>query len=245
MSKLDEIKLYYDKYANVYDTKHGVVLAGQNYNFKKYYLPFLDRWVPTNGNALELGCGTGVYTEWLSGRGCTVDAMDISQKMINQAQHRCPNARFFTGDCEDPAKTISSSVPPSGYDVIVGINTISYYVDKKRTLQRLFELLKPGGSLVVIDMNGASIYYDLMTFLGINEMRQWSREISESNASNLQSMLNEANFILEDVQTFAFIPNGLSAITVALLKPIDHLLGALPFIQSIAMRVAYSARKPV
>ena len=39
------------------------------YNFRKHYAPFLEMEVPCSRRALELGCGTGVYTRFMCDRG--------------------------------------------------------------------------------------------------------------------------------------------------------------------------------
>ena len=86
-----DIRDYYDAVAADYDVRHGVVLAGQAYNFETYYAPFLDAAVPRRGRVLEIGCGTGVYTHWLRQRGLDVVAMDLSPPMLDEARRRCPD----------------------------------------------------------------------------------------------------------------------------------------------------------
>jgi len=244
MSKLEQIEEYYDTYATVYDTKHGVIHAGQEYNFRRYYAPFLNKWIAPDCHVLELGCGTGVYTKWLLESGCSVDAMDISVKMIDEAKRRAPSARYFIGNCETPRHTLAGNAPVSGYDVVLGINTLSYYVDKNNTFSEVSSLLKPGGRLVVIDMNGASLYYTLMRKLKINEMPQWFDEISESNPKQITSLIKKHGFTVDEITSFAFLPNGLSNVLTTSLKPFDKVLHSLPFMRTTAMRLAYVARKP-
>ena len=78
---------YYDSNAAIYDQKTGFGRSGgQQYNYERYYEPFLSREVPHTGEVLELGCGTGFYSQWLRRRGLSVCAIDISPNMIELAK---------------------------------------------------------------------------------------------------------------------------------------------------------------
>lgn len=82
----NRIRDYYDRYASVYEVKHGVTHAGNRHNFARHYEPFLRDAIPEGSHVLEIGCGIGVYTRWLLDRGCHVVAMDISGKILDEAR---------------------------------------------------------------------------------------------------------------------------------------------------------------
>lgn len=238
----EQVRSYYDEVADKYDTKHGVVCPGQAFNLKKYYEPFLEKTVPQQGRVLELGCGTGVYTKWLHMRGLNVTAMDISSGMIEQAKQRCPDATYLQGDCENPGGAIDDAGSEQ-FDVIMGINTFSYYANKAQALSNYHQLLKPGGKLIFIDMNGSCPFYSMMSALDINEMRQWLKEVGQMKKSNLQTWFSETGYTQEYCEHFTFIPNGLNSISVNILRPFNAILSVLPGISSLAMRIAVSATK--
>ncbi len=241
MNQHDRIKNYYDRFAEIYDTKHGVILAGQSYNFKNYYEPFLKKVLPQSGTILELGCGTGVYTKWLMERRLQVIGMDISSEMIKQAKRRCPNALFYQGDCENPGAYISTKELQNGFDAVVGINTFSYYVHKETALLNYRKLLKPNGHFIVIDMNGTCPYYQWMSWLNKNEMREWLAQIKESNRKTIALLFQKTDFQLKTLEHFSFIPNGVGPSTVLLLQPVDKILSSIPAARKFSMRMAYSA----
>jgi len=241
--KTEQIQNYYEKFAATYDVKHGVALYGQDYNFKTYYEPFLKSTIPNQGTVLEIGCGTGVYTRWLSERGLNVVAMDISPKMIELARQKAPGATFYEGDCENPASNSGVGEQAGLFDLIVGFNTFSYYPHKEDALKNYHALLKPGGRLVVIDMNGRSPYYQLMAWMNINEARQWLPEIKASNRQDLLRLLGKTGFTIDVLDHFSCIPNGLNKGIVNLLRPFNSVFMAVPFIRNYAMRIAYLAIK--
>ena len=243
MEKTEQCREYYDKVASVYNTKHGVALYGQEYNFNKYYSPFLDEHISKTGKVLELGCGSGFYTHWLGQRGLDVFAMDISSKMLGEAKKAAPKAKFFVGNCEDPQSVINSNEIGEGFDLIVGVNTFSYYANKLEALKQYHKILRPKGKIIFLDMNGASPYYQIMAWMSKNEMKQWLPEIKQSSQKVLKPLVESSGFRLEHMEHFAFIPNGLDEAAVRLLTPMDIILSKMPLFDQWAMRVAWVATK--
>ncbi len=241
--KNEDIRAYYEEFAGSYDQKHGVSLYGQSYNFRQYYEPFLVESLPLDGRALELGCGTGYYTQWLCKRGLNVTALDISPKMVERAQSRAPHANCLVGDCQNPATVLSIEGKFDQFDIVVGINTFSYYPEKQRALLNYNKLLGLGKKFVVIDMNGASLLYNIMARMNKNEMRHWLPEIKESSNENLRKILGTAGFEIERMEQFAFVPNGVSPFPARCLIPIDTVLSKLALFKRLAMRIAYVAVK--
>ena len=89
MSTRDQTQAYYDKHASLYDKRTGFAPnTGQTYNLARHYAPFLASALPKTGRVLEIGCGTGFYTKWLSERGVSVVAMDLSLHGVRAAQER-------------------------------------------------------------------------------------------------------------------------------------------------------------
>ncbi len=242
MNKHDRVRSYYDDVASVYDVKHGIVSAGQHYNWTKYYEPFLDRYVPRKGKVLELGCGTGLYTNWLCKRSLDVAAVDISSGMIQEARRRCPEARYYVGDCQDPAAVLDKEFVGDGVDSIVGINSFSYYPDKPNALANYRSLLKRSGQFIIIDMNGHSPAFKWSWIRNINEMGEWYKIVKECNRSNVRRLLNDAGFEIESLELFSFVPNMAGASAVMLLSRIDAVLAKMPLIQAIAIRIGVVAK---
>lgn len=234
---------YYNRYAKIYDQKHGVALAGHAYNFKHHYEPFLNRVLPPRGKVLELGCGTGVYAHWLKKRGLEVIGMDIGPEVLKQASRRCPDVLFIQGDCEDPAASLDPGLSADGFEAIIGINTFSYYPDKEKALLNYRKLLGRDGRFILIDMNGACPYYPVMAWMNKNEIREWISLIKESNRHRLGSLLQRTGYQTEQFEHFAFIPNGVNEITVSLLRPLDFILESIPGVRDFSMRIALLARK--
>ncbi|HMK34973.1 MAG TPA: methyltransferase [Desulfomonilaceae bacterium] len=242
MKNNELIRTYYDNVASVYDVKHGIASAGQLYNWIKYYEPFLDRHIPRKGRILELGCGTGLYTSWLCKRNLEVAAMDISSKMIEQARNRSPEARYYVGDCQNPAAVLDKEFIGDGLDSIVGINSFSYYTDKRKALTNYKSLLHSSGRFIIIDMNGRSPAFKWSQIRNINEMREWYDVVKECNRSNMRRLLNDTGFEIENLELFSFVPNMAGALAVNLLSLMDAVLSRMPLIDAFAIRIGIVAK---
>ena len=237
----DRLRDYYDRNASVYEVKHGVTLAGNEHNFARHYEPFLRDAVPEQSHVLEIGCGTGVYTRWLLDRGCSVVGMDISGNILAEARARCPEATLVQGDCEDPAASLPEATVEARFDVILGVNTFSYYPHKAAALARYRRLLRPRGRVVLLDMNGQCPLYRVMSWMDKNEIRASYPEVRQSTADTLSQLANDAGFQVRRVAHFAFLPNAISSSVVRMLRPFDAALSRLPFARRYAMRVGLVA----
>lgn len=237
------VRVYYDATAPVYDHKHGVSGAGQAYNFRRYYEPFLHSAIPAGSRVLEIGCGTGAYTQWLVDQGCDVTALDISSEMVEITRRRCPQATVIQGDCESPSEYIGCEETSNPFDVVVGINSFSYYPNKLVALRSFHALLRPGGRFVLIDMNGSCPLYRAMKWIRKNEMPHWFSEIREMRESLMREKLSRTGFFPRRLVYFCFVPNGISRFACALLQPVDRVLSALPGVPRLAMRMALVAER--
>jgi SAM-dependent methyltransferase len=244
MSTPDETRRYYDRHADVYDRKTGFGrLGGQDYNLEHYYEPLLSGVLPPSGDILELGCGTGFYTRWLAERGLHVTALDISAEMIERARVRCPeDVSLHVADCEDPATALAPEVARAGFDVIVGVNTFSYYAHKADALKRYRQLLREGGCLVMIDMNGLSLTQQLAYLFNYRGARRFARNVNESVPARLNPMLEASGFRVERMERFTFVPNEVSGALGALFQAADRILMRVPLARIFAFRLFWVAR---
>jgi ubiquinone/menaquinone biosynthesis C-methylase UbiE len=100
---------------------------------------------------LEIGCGTGILAEQvcktLSAGSLT--AIDRSEDRIQQAVNR--NDRFIISGIADfrTAEFASLDLPAGAYDTIIAFNVNFFWSHASVELNRVHQLLKPGGKLFV------------------------------------------------------------------------------------------------
>ncbi len=111
--------------------------------------PGILRAVPEGcGDALDVGCGDGLLARKLAGRAKRVTGIDKSPEMIGRARELAagqPDLAFLQGDF------LTAELPIAGYDFICSVTTI-HHMDFEAALTRMRELLRPGGSLVVVGL---------------------------------------------------------------------------------------------
>jgi 2-polyprenyl-3-methyl-5-hydroxy-6-metoxy-1,4-benzoquinol methylase len=98
--------------------------------------------------ALEIGCGTGLFTELLAASGAGIVAVDISEELLAKARGRGLNperVRFIRGRFED----LELYGP---FDAVLG-SSVLHHLDVEASLHRIFDLLRPGGRLTFAEPN--------------------------------------------------------------------------------------------
>ena len=98
--------------------------------------------------ALEIGCGTGMFTELFSRTGAELLAVDISPDLLVMAQERDLDAdrvqflekRFEDCDVHGP------------FDAVIG-SSILHHLDVVLALGKIYSLLKPGGVMSFAEPN--------------------------------------------------------------------------------------------
>jgi SAM-dependent methyltransferase len=110
--------------------------------------PALRSLVPGNlhgAAVLDAGCGSGAQAQWLLEQGADVVAIDISHRMIDEAERRCGGrGRFLVADLAQPLP-----LEPSSLDGITCSLALHYIADWSTPLRSFASALRPGGWAVI------------------------------------------------------------------------------------------------
>lgn len=112
----------------------------------------LDHISPTD-QVLDMGCGTGRFTEPLAKQAHSVVGLDLTPGMLEKAKERCgglANASFQQGDmCELPFEDGS-------FDVVVSMLALMHLPpqDRQRAFRETARVLRPGGRALFGVKNG-------------------------------------------------------------------------------------------
>jgi ubiquinone/menaquinone biosynthesis C-methylase UbiE len=104
------------------------------------------------GQLAEFGCGTGFYTEVLAGKADSVVATDVSPRMLALAEKRirAANVTFQVEDCQE------TSLPDEAFDTAF-ISLVIHFTQPEKTLTEMRRILKPGGMLIISNLDPASL----------------------------------------------------------------------------------------
>jgi SAM-dependent methyltransferase len=94
---------------------------------------------------LDAGCGAGAQAEWLLEQGADVVAVDVSPRMIEEAERRCcGRGRFLVADLSEPLP-----LEPESLDGITCSLALHYVADWSVPLWSFASALRPGGWAVI------------------------------------------------------------------------------------------------
>ena len=98
--------------------------------------------------ALEIGCGTGLFTEMFAATGAHLVAVDLSSELLKKARarHLSPAQVQFL---EKPFEECQVDGP---FDAVIG-SSILHHLDVEVVLSKIFSLLKPGGRISFAEPN--------------------------------------------------------------------------------------------
>jgi SAM-dependent methyltransferase len=98
--------------------------------------------------ALEIGCGTGLFTDAFAVTGATIVAVDISPELLEIAKQRGLPAEQVTFI----AKPFEECAVDGPFDAVIG-SSILHHLEIGAALERIYQLLKPGGTLSFAEPN--------------------------------------------------------------------------------------------
>lgn len=95
------------------------------------------------GLYLDIGCGTGNYTNALQEKGFQFIGIDPSIEMLQKAQTKNQNIEWKIGTAE------KTNLPQQSIDGIIGTLTIHHWTNLIRAFSELNYILKPNGKIVL------------------------------------------------------------------------------------------------
>ena len=131
--------------------------AGQSRARRRAHLIISVAGLGSGRTVLEIGCGTGMFTERFAATGARVVAVDISPDLLAKARHRrlpADRVRFE----QRPFESLELSDPAiqpwaaAGFDAIIG-SSVLHHLDIPRAVEACQRLLAAGGRLAFAEPN--------------------------------------------------------------------------------------------
>lgn len=131
---------------------------------------------PTSGDViLDVGCGSGIFTEFFIDAGADVIGLDISVPMIRDACVRLQGKSFSS----IAGTMYNLPFDDECFDKTVSITALEFVPDAQRAVDEMFRVTKPGGWIVVSTLNSLS---------------SWAERRTKVAEVNKQSIFREAYF---------------------------------------------------
>jgi ubiquinone/menaquinone biosynthesis C-methylase UbiE len=103
--------------------------------------------LPVGARVVDLGCGSGTFTNLLQRRGYRCSGVDLSQKLIAIARAKFSDIEFLEGDIENLPFADAS------FDGVLFSGVLHHFPDLSRCAAEVFRILRPGGRFVAFDPN--------------------------------------------------------------------------------------------
>ena len=145
----------FDQWADEYDRSVARSDAAGSYPFAGYQeiLDEIVRQVTEHGggDVLDIGFGTGTLAARLYAQGCRIYGQDFSERMVQLAQEKMPNAELYSGDFR---QGLAEPLRAQRYDFILATYSLHHLTDAEKVpfLNGLLELLQENGEILIGDV---------------------------------------------------------------------------------------------
>ncbi len=144
----------FGKIAHRYDAWYRAPRGAMYDRLEKRAIDRLLPCVPNGGKLLEIGCGTGHWSEYFSNKGFDVTGVDISEQMIAIARQRKVSHVIF--DVSDAARLPFGD---GSFDVAVAITALEFTADPAGVVAEMVRCVKKAGGMVIVGvLNRLSAY---------------------------------------------------------------------------------------
>jgi 2-polyprenyl-3-methyl-5-hydroxy-6-metoxy-1,4-benzoquinol methylase len=198
----DTIADQFDAISNQYDTRRRLEIVFDE----------LLGGTDLSGRAvLDVGCGTGWFSQRAAARGARVTSLDIGIRLLEQARRKCQTRPVAADACHLPLATAS-------FDVVISSECIEHTIDPLLALREIYRVARPGGLMAVTLPNqrwhfavALANALNVRPFHGYENWLHWN---------DLRDELRRAGARIEQMRGFHLVP-PLAPVMTPLLRRLD------------------------
>ena len=189
---------------------------------------------------VEVGCGTGIFTEMLTKLGVHVTAVDISAELLDLARNRGidpATVTFVEGRFEEIAF-------PEPFDAVVG-SSVLHHLDVMPALAKARSVLRPGGAVAFAEPNMLNPQIAIQKNVPI--VKKWAGDSPDETAFvrwRLKRMLEQAGFVDAQVIPFDWLHPATPRPLIPLVSGVGGAMERIPLLREFAGSVACRATAP-
>lgn len=135
---------FYDTIAEKYDDEYHYNLAlAEN----QFITDLIKKENIHEGNVLDLGCGTGLFLDYIPKDKSQYYGIDISSNMLNKMKEKHPGANAVKMNITDIVKNFRMN----SFDSVISLfGSLAYIEDTGEAIDGIYNLLKPGGKFFLM-----------------------------------------------------------------------------------------------
>ncbi len=188
---------------------------------------------------IEIGCGTGMFTEMFAASGAEITGVEISEDLLVRARARgVPNARFVARRFED-------CEVDGPFDAVIG-SSVLHHLDVENALRRIFALLAPGGRMAFAEPNYLNPQVFLERKLRFVKPLFWYVSPDETAfvRGSLAAELRAAGFEQVEITPFDWLHPKTPAPLIGAVQALGRTLERTPVLRELAGSLLIAARRP-
>ena len=157
---------------------------------------------PTRGErALDVGCGTGIYTAWLAEQGLEVTGLDLDPAMLAAARTKAPGAQLLAGD--------ATALPfaEGEFDLALAVTLLCFLdaAERRAAARELLRVVRPGGRVVVGELARYSLWAAQRRVNGWRGSATW-RSAHFTTAGELRRLFRDAGATAVHTRSGLYLP---------------------------------------
>jgi 2-polyprenyl-3-methyl-5-hydroxy-6-metoxy-1,4-benzoquinol methylase len=189
---------------------------------------------------VEVGCGTGLFTELLARLGVHVTAVELSPELLELARGRGIDPSLVTyvnGRFEDVDL-------PKDFDAVVG-SSVLHHLEVMPALHRARAVLRSGGAIAFAEPN--MLNPQVAVQKNVPAVKRWAGDSPDETAFfrwQLKRMLNEAGFIDVQITPFDWLHPSTPRPLIPLVSAVGRAFECIPLVREFAGSVVCRATAP-
>jgi len=188
---------------------------------------------------LEIGCGTGLFTQFFASSGAEILALDISEDLLRLARQRNlpKTVRFICS----PFEELSANEP---FDAVIG-SSILHHLDIQLALKHIYRLLKPGSTMCFTEPNMLNPQILLQKNIPFLKARLGdSPDETAFFRRRLQGWMKDNHFVNIHITPFDWLHPATPSRLVPLVNTIGGYIEKLPILQEFAGSLFIYGQRP-
>jgi len=189
---------------------------------------------------LEIGCGTGLFTEMVQGAtGATIVGTDISPELIEEATKRLPGVTFQVDNA------LHLSFAAGAFDAVYG-SSILHHLEIDQALSEILRVLRPGGRMVFAEPN--MLNPQIFVQKNVPVVKRWLGDTPHETAFvrwSIVRRLRRAGYARVNVFPFDFLHPLTPRPLIEWVSRLGAVAERIPILREIAGSCVIVAEKPV
>ncbi|MDA3953796.1 MAG: class I SAM-dependent methyltransferase [Bacteroidales bacterium] len=159
----------------------------------------------TNDIVLDYACGTGLIANEIATNVKHIYAIDISSKMIEAAKRKADKIKIKNIDFVQ-STIFDEKYKKESFDVILAFNILHIVKDTHKLMQRINELLKPGGLIISTTACLGEKHTFLNILISILNKIGIAQYMNLFKIPKLENVITKGNFQIIETETLFHTP---------------------------------------